>query len=64
MNFIYVLINGYEWEDFVVLLSEEEAINESINYPNSRVEIFGRNEKGGYVPTYNRYENGKLIQTL
>ena len=62
MEFIYVLLNGSEWEDIIILLSNEDAINESINYPNSRVEIFSKNNKSGYIPTYNYYKNGELIQ--
>jgi hypothetical protein len=50
-----------EWEDMVILLSKEDAINESINKPKSRVEIFGKNNKLGYTPTYNYYKNGELI---
>ena len=45
MDFVYVLINGSEWEDMIILLSKEDAINESINHPNSRVEIFSKNNK-------------------
>ena len=52
MNFIYVLI-GDEWGDFVIFLSKE-----SIKYPKSRIEIFSKNDKTGYTPTYNYYENG------
>ena len=62
MDFVYVLLYGTDWEDIVILLSKEDAINESINQPNSRVEIFTRNNKSGYTPTYNYYKNGELIQ--
>jgi len=62
MDFVYLLLNGSEWEDIIILLSREDAINESINHPNSRVEIFSKNNNIGYTPTYNYYENGKLIQ--
>jgi len=62
MNFVYVLIYGSEWEDIIILLTKEDAIKESINYPNARVEIFGKNDKLGYTPTYNYYKNGELIQ--
>lgn len=63
MNFVYVLVvDGCEWEDIVILLSEEDAINESIKYPNARVEIFGKNDNLKYIPTYNYYKNGILIQ--
>lgn len=62
MDFVYVLVYGSEWEDIVILLSNEDAVNESINNPNARVEIFSKNEKSGYKPTYNYYKNGELIQ--
>jgi hypothetical protein len=62
MDFVYVLLYGSEWEDITILLSKEDAINESIKHPTLRVEIFGKNNKLGYTPTYNYYENGTLIQ--
>ena len=61
MDFVYVLLYGSEWEDIIILLSKEDAINESINHPNARVEIFSKNNNLGYTPTYNYYKNGKLI---
>ena len=57
MDFVYVLLLGSEWEDIIILLSKEDAINESIKYPNSRVEIFSKNNTPGYTPTYNYYKN-------
>ena len=62
MDYVYVLIYGSEWEDIVILLSKEDAINESINHPNARVEIFSKNHNLGYTPTYNYYKNGEFIQ--
>ena len=62
MDFVYVLLNGSEWEDIIILLSKEDAINESINNPNARVEIFSKNNKLGYSPTYNYYKNGIFIE--
>ena len=61
MEFVYIVIHGSEWEDIVILLSNEDAINTSIKYPNARVEIFS-NTKSGYKPTYNYYKNGELVQ--
>jgi hypothetical protein len=61
MDFVFVLLCGSEWEDITILLSEEDAINESKNYPNNRVEIFGKN-KNGFTPTYNYYKNGILVK--
>ena len=62
MDFVYVLLFGIEWEDIVILLSKENAINESIKHPNARVEIFSKDNIIGYTPTYNYYKNGQLIQ--
>jgi hypothetical protein len=59
MEFIYIFIPSTDWEDFVVILTEEEAIRESIRYPNARIEIFSKNDDVGYSPTYNYYKNGK-----
>ena len=62
MDFIYLLINGSDWEDMIILLTEEEAIQESIKRPSIRVEIFSKNkdESVGYSPTYNFFKNGIL----
>ena len=62
MENIYVLLYGNEWEDLIIFLSKEDAIKESLNYRNSRVEVFSKNDKSGYTPTYNYYENGEFIQ--
>ena len=64
MDYVYMLLFGIrnEWEDIIILLSKEEAIDASIKYPNARVEIFSKNNKSGYTPTYNYYKNGELIQ--
>ena len=61
MDFVYVLIYGSEWEDMVILLSREDAIRESINHPNHRVEIFCKTNNSAYKPTYNYYKNGELV---
>jgi len=47
MDFVYLLMNGSEWEDIVVILSQDDAIKASIDKPNSRVEIFSKNTKFG-----------------
>jgi len=60
--FVYLLINSSDWEDIVVFLSEKEAIEASIKYPKSRVELFYKTPSFGYSPTYNYYKNGYLIQ--
>ena len=62
MEFIYVLVSkDSEWEDMVIFISLEEAIKESIKYPERRIEIFSKNAKPGYTPTYNYYKNGVLF---
>jgi len=35
MESIYVVINGNEWEDIVIYLSEKEAIELSVKYTNN-----------------------------
>jgi len=61
---VYVLTpDGAEWEDLIVFISKEEALEFSHKWPNTRVEIFGKEDKGGYRPTYNYYLNGKLVET-
>jgi len=61
MECIYLfVVDGAEWEDIVVFLSEEEAIEKSKKYPNVRLEIFIKSPKGGYRPTYNYYLNGVI----
>ena len=62
MENIYVLLYGNEWEDLIIFLSKEDAIKESLNYPNSTIQIFSKSDKSGYTPTYNYYENGEFIQ--
>jgi hypothetical protein len=62
MDFVYVLFSdGGEWEDIIVFLFKEEAINASINHPNHRVEIFSKDDTSGYKPTYNYYKYGEFI---
>jgi hypothetical protein len=61
MEFVYVFLYGCEWEDVVIFLSKEEAIEESIKHPNNIIEIFGKTTTG-YTPTYNYYKNGEFIQ--
>jgi hypothetical protein len=64
MEHIYLLVvDGAEWEDIVVYLTVEEAIEKSKKYPKARLELFAKSEKGGYKPTYNYYQNGLLVQT-
>jgi hypothetical protein len=61
MDFVYVFVDVNNWEDIIIFLSKEDAIKETIKYPNARVEIFSINEEMGYTPTYNFYKNGELF---
>jgi hypothetical protein len=64
MDFIYMLVcDGDEWEDMIVYLTKEEAIEASKHYKNARVEVFRKSEKGGYFPSYNYFKNGNFVQT-
>jgi hypothetical protein len=59
MDFVYMLVsNGAEWEDIIIFLDKEEAIQASIKFYKSRVEIFKKGNVG-YVPTYNYYAVGE-----
>ncbi len=62
MDFLYVLLYDREWEDTIIFLSKEEAINQSKIHKNGRVEIFVNNNAAGFAPTYNYYKNGVLFQ--
>lgn len=62
MKFVY-LVNSYGWEDNIIILNKEQAIKLSLEYPNSRVEIFSKNVDNTYTPTYCYYIKGEFIQT-
>ena len=64
MNYVYVMMNGNDWEDIIVYLTEQDAIESSIKYPKRKVEIFKKNlDCNGYIPTYNYYKDGNLCLT-
>jgi hypothetical protein len=61
MEFVYVFtIDGSEWEDLIIYLSKEEAIEKSKKFPNVRLDIY-RKCTDGYRPSYMYYLNGELI---
>jgi hypothetical protein len=63
IEFVYMLVqDGAEWEDIIILLDKEEAIQASIKFYTSRVEIFKKSSLG-YIPTYAFYKAGNLQQT-
>ena len=58
---LYVFtVDGAEWEDLVIYLSEEEAIAKSKKHPNVRLDIYKKTEDG-YRPTYRYFLNGELV---
>jgi hypothetical protein len=63
MQALYVYVeDGFEWEDISIVTTKEEAIALSRRKPRGRVEIFEPNSKGRFTPSYNYYQNGRLIQ--
>ena len=61
MENIYLFIgNAIEWEDMLIFLDADEAMQMSIKYPNARVEIFNKTHIG-YAPSYIYYKNGSLV---
>ena len=61
MEFLYLMLITNEWEDMVILSTQEDAIQTSKKYPNNRIEIFSKNiNVPGYSPTYDYYKNGKI----
>ena len=63
MEYLYMLVgDGFEWEDMLLYITEEDAINASKRYPTRRVEIFKRDGHGTYMPTYNYWQNGEYVK--
>lgn len=53
-----------EWEDMIIYVTAEDAIEASKKNPTGRVEILHKQEStNGYVPTYNYYKDGALVKT-
>jgi len=58
---LYVFtVDGAEWEDLIIYLSEEEAIAKSKKHPKVRLDIYKKTEDG-YHPSYRYYLNGELV---
>jgi hypothetical protein len=55
------MINGNDWENMIIFLSQQDAIEASNKYPNSRIEIFSKSVFG-YQPTYDFYKHGTLYK--
>ena len=63
MDRVYLyLVDGAEWEDIIVYLTEQEAIDISKKWPNARVEIFDKSPMGGYRPSYTCFVNGVFLK--
>ena len=61
MEYVYMLLmDGAEWEDMIIFLDKEEAINASIKYPRRRIAIFIKTNNG-YIPTYNSNVDGTFF---
>lgn len=61
IEYVYMLLNGNEWDDVVLYLTKDQAISQSILYPNYRVEIFKKTSTCSFLPTYYYYKNGKIF---
>ena len=64
MEFVYLLMpNPTSWDDIIVITTEKEALQASIDNPTFRVEIFEKRENlVGYAPTRSYYKKGKWIK--
>jgi hypothetical protein len=73
MDFVYLLLHesSSEWEDMVIILTEEDAIKESINRPNHRVEIFSKTAQQDILlriiiinmeNLFKRHKKGRFVQ--
>jgi hypothetical protein len=59
---VYLLV-GDDWDDTIVYLTEEAAIEASKKYPTMRVEILSRaDSNSGYMPLYSYYKNGEYYE--
>jgi hypothetical protein len=63
-TFIYLfLTDGCDWDEQIIYLHKDQAINASLKDPYSRVEIFVTNcGYAGYMPTYQYYKGGILYK--
>ena len=63
MKYVYALVpeKKHTWEDIIIFIEEELAIQASIINIDSRVEIFEKSESGGFIPTLNYFKCGIYI---
>lgn len=61
LDHLYLLVDDcYEWEDIVIYITEDEAIEASKKYPSSRIEIFKKDENNKYKPKYCYIKDGRF----
>ena len=56
--FLYLLVSESDYKNIIILITKDDAISASKEYPTARVEIFAKNTESRYTPTYNYYQNG------
>ena len=63
MDTLYLVVgDDYEWEDMKMFDNKDDAVEYSKKYPQIRIEIFKKTEKGTFLtPTYVYYQNGTLV---
>ena len=63
MEYLFISMkNNSSIKDIKILIDKNDAIQESINNPSNRVEIFNK-LNNLYVPTYTYIRNGEYINT-
>ena len=63
MEYLFISIkNNSSIKDIKIFINKNDAIQESINNPSNRVEIFTK-LNNLYIPTYNYIRNGKYVNT-
>jgi hypothetical protein len=63
MEYLFISIkNNSSIKDIKIFINKNDAIQESINNPSNRVEIFNK-LNNLYIPTYNYIRNGEYVNT-
>ena len=58
---IFLVCRG-EWEDLIVFVSRETALEYSKKHPRAIIQIFAGDEC--MVPTYTYYQNGIIVDSM
>ena len=65
MELYVVCADMQEWEDLIIFVSKELAINYSKKHPTVRLELFTIDDTiNGYIPTYFYYLDGEYIDSM